>query len=799
MKINSNRDVLDISLGSTENTQQFSIANTPEFYQLLSDNLYASPKLAVIRETLTNAHDANIENNLEDEPIVVEYKDNILSIKDNGKGINPNKIQEIYCTYGLSTKTDTELTGGFGLGCKTPFALVDSFIVENNFENKCYIYLMKKTNDVPSVTLLGVKNTDTSGVKVVIDLKKRRINDSFDVLNLKDIYTSMGVACNIPIIFNNEILSKKYHYDSDNILFLNIDIYVSNIVSNFNRDDIFLRYGNNILPCSRTKLLTEASNFNLNRNEFRKFASFFDSVSNIITGIFRNYLICMPPNSIDLIPSREGIRYTEHSVSSILKQFKFVNQYIEKSKIEFKHKASYLLNQYDKNDISSALNKFNNWAYSYGKSLDLLKKPVSTLQDLKLFLCFNDTDFIKEFYDIAKNNAICYDKEFNDKFYSNVPFSMENTDNVIFDDVINNYILKFIPEKITYKLLFMDNYCINNKIRNVLKNNTLETFSINELAMVPFITIVITPYISNTNLNDLMEMAGCNNETIFAILHIRSITKAKKCYESFKNAGKKVVNLFDYAEKRQVKRKIRVYKRIPENSIYYDFNWACILSGCNTQNINLLDNIYQCLDGDFLASHTDKQILNTICNGKTLVFVDNKVELKRAIKNNIPSAQDIIFNYLKQYCQKNKDFRNIVKIMMYLPESYRFSANSLKNIILFALNTPFIKKRYNWDINLTEDDLKMILLSNNLLCCKLRSVYTQFIEDELHDCDFADKMIKDKFELLGHDECFRSLIGCAKAYIKHIIKNNKSINNKSIDNNKEIVTILDFIFNHEGD
>ena len=66
MKTSSDNEIINLSFGNQENrlTQNFAIADTPEFFQLLSDSLYSDPLIAVFRETITNAYDANIENNL---------------------------------------------------------------------------------------------------------------------------------------------------------------------------------------------------------------------------------------------------------------------------------------------------------------------------------------------------------------------------------------------------------------------------------------------------------------------------------------------------------------------------------------------------------------------------------------------------------------------------------------------------------------------------------------------------------------------------------------------------------------
>ena len=99
----------------------FTIATTAEFVTVLSDSLYSNKELAVVREVMCNAWDAHISNNCTDKCIDVTVTNDKLSIRDYGAGISDDMIQEIYCTYGESTKRhESATTGGFGLGSKAP-------------------------------------------------------------------------------------------------------------------------------------------------------------------------------------------------------------------------------------------------------------------------------------------------------------------------------------------------------------------------------------------------------------------------------------------------------------------------------------------------------------------------------------------------------------------------------------------------------------------------------------------------------------------------------------------------------
>ena len=92
-----------IVLGDELEGQQFAVKSDAAFFDVLSNSLYSMPKIAVIRETITNAVDAHKEAGI-NEPVEVQYnyRDNLLIVSDKGHGIPHDKIHEIYCTYGNS-------------------------------------------------------------------------------------------------------------------------------------------------------------------------------------------------------------------------------------------------------------------------------------------------------------------------------------------------------------------------------------------------------------------------------------------------------------------------------------------------------------------------------------------------------------------------------------------------------------------------------------------------------------------------------------------------------------------------
>lgn len=155
----------------------FGITDDPAFFQILSANLYSNQKLAVVRETLCNLWDAHIDAGITHIPGFVRITaDNKLIFRDYGKGIAPENMGAVYGTYGASTKkNDSRSTGGFGLGCKSPFAYTDSFRVTSHHNGVKTIYNVTKssveTNGKPGIIQIMQAPTDESGLEVSIPIE----------------------------------------------------------------------------------------------------------------------------------------------------------------------------------------------------------------------------------------------------------------------------------------------------------------------------------------------------------------------------------------------------------------------------------------------------------------------------------------------------------------------------------------------------------------------------------------------------------------------------------------------------
>jgi hypothetical protein len=150
---------------NVNNGQDFSFRLDNEssiIFDILRNRMYKNPVRAVCREISMNARDANKEVGNGHIPIDIIMPGEFMTIKDCGPGISPQRMREIYCVYGKSTKRgDNDQHGGYGIGSKTPFAVTDQFTVETVVDEIKYVYAayIDETN-IGNIKLISEDLTD---------------------------------------------------------------------------------------------------------------------------------------------------------------------------------------------------------------------------------------------------------------------------------------------------------------------------------------------------------------------------------------------------------------------------------------------------------------------------------------------------------------------------------------------------------------------------------------------------------------------------------------------------------------
>jgi hypothetical protein len=165
-----------------ENRIPFKISTNAKLFGILSDGIYKDKVLAVIRELSCNAYDAHIaaKQSKKFRVQVPSRLEPTFAVIDEGTGIDPEKIADIFWTYGESTKTNTnDQIGALGLGSKSPFAYTkSSFVVKNRFKGKEHTYFcFINESGVPDGSEVSVTDTtEPNGITVELAVRIEDIN-----------------------------------------------------------------------------------------------------------------------------------------------------------------------------------------------------------------------------------------------------------------------------------------------------------------------------------------------------------------------------------------------------------------------------------------------------------------------------------------------------------------------------------------------------------------------------------------------------------------------------------------------
>lgn len=163
--------------GADSGTSDFKIAFNAKAFRVLSDTLYQDKIGSIVRETATNAIDSHVMAGKSDQAIEIHLPDSFepwFSVKDFGVGLSEEAVFEIYTTYFMSTKDQSnDCTGMLGLGSKVSFAYTDQFTIESNFDGVKTIYsAFINGTGIPNIAEMHTaETTEGNGVEIKVAVK----------------------------------------------------------------------------------------------------------------------------------------------------------------------------------------------------------------------------------------------------------------------------------------------------------------------------------------------------------------------------------------------------------------------------------------------------------------------------------------------------------------------------------------------------------------------------------------------------------------------------------------------------
>ncbi|OCP21983.1 MULTISPECIES: ATP-binding protein [unclassified Ensifer] len=289
--------------------RSFSMADSAEFFQVLSSTLYRDKKRAMIREVICNGWDAHIISGRTDQPLEITLNDNEIVFRDFGPGIPDELIVPIYCVYGASTKVKSEKeTGGFGLGSKSPFAYSDHFTVTSCHNGIKNVYALSRggvaTDGRPEIrTIVSVPTTET-GITVTVPLHDK--DDRAEFSRHISIVTYQG---GMKVKLNDTALRTLDYDPARKQGFCTVDDWFGAM----HEAPVYLLYGTVLYPVSTTD--TEVYKAVRDAGE--------------LIGKNHKLVLVAPPNSVGVTPSRESLSYTDMTTDTILRLLRRAHKSIQ--------------------------------------------------------------------------------------------------------------------------------------------------------------------------------------------------------------------------------------------------------------------------------------------------------------------------------------------------------------------------------------------------------------------------------------------------------------------------------------
>lgn len=469
--INSNSKAVT----TTTNDQTMAVNMTAQAFNAILEKLYNDPLSAVIREITTNAIEAQ-QLSKTNKKIIIQVPNTLFSdlvFRDFGVGLDAEEINKyLNCLFSSTKDKSNQFPGGFGLGSKSPLALVDTFNItsfKNGIAYHCIWY--KKEGSMPVLSIIDEEETtEENGMEVKIPLAsimKRYSNFNKDILVRirKELY-----------LFKDQI-DFVVGYNTSDCVDINSDVW-DNSITTLSSSSTFELVQTTLF---RTNLSWETrSNTNLN---------LLVSVGNVIYPVseelakeaYKNNVIFHSLNTatiflilkidigkLQIAPNRESIMDTPAN-------FKLINEAVKKFKddyFECKNKifdALKVSKQFSK--ISQELSTLENtYGISFHSSTNTLEDDCKLLETTTLNTLINNSEEITSIYK-STNIQKCHVR-----FYTSGRQSIVSG----FSTFINLFIHKNTPVTYNFILLNEDEEVLYGKkafyhyvdIKNLKTNNT---------------------------------------------------------------------------------------------------------------------------------------------------------------------------------------------------------------------------------------------------------------------------------------------------------------------------------------
>ena len=294
----------NVVLGDVK-TSEYKILANEKMFSILSSKLYSDKLMAPIRELLCNAYDAHIAANRMDKAILVTQPTVAhpeFRVRDYGTGLSESGMQELYTTYGASTKNlSNDFIGCMGLGSKSPFAYTDSFVVTSRHNGMCHHFVCSLVNGRPQIDRFPSKRMEKgelSGLEV-----------SFNV-NKGDIYAFSTKLESFCEWFHGDVDITTDGNDVHRVDKCELNFEDSVATTSRLAQAMYVRMGGVMYPCNLPDFTTR--NFPLTREQYDRVIRARSNLGHL------SFVLDAKVGDVDIAASREHCELTGRTINWVL-------------------------------------------------------------------------------------------------------------------------------------------------------------------------------------------------------------------------------------------------------------------------------------------------------------------------------------------------------------------------------------------------------------------------------------------------------------------------------------------------
>ena len=295
----------DVTITGNSNVQNMSMKIDEKAFSILIDKLYSRKKEAIVRELCSNACDAHIDAGIPHIPydlVLPTLYNTDLVVRDYGKGLSKPDVEYYLGTlFGSKSADSNDSIGGFGLGAKSPFCLVDSYHITSYHEGmKHSFFYVREAGGIPKfVHLNSDVSNEKSGIKFTVNVGEENLRDWASVteraLGLFEVKPNCNVELNYPVT--------ELYYDTVEI-----------ISGHGSYAKVLACMGGVVYP------------IDMSLGDIVRVDGFYNRVYSNYQQIVLRFDI----GELDVAPSRESLEYRDRTITAINKKILELNNSVQK-------------------------------------------------------------------------------------------------------------------------------------------------------------------------------------------------------------------------------------------------------------------------------------------------------------------------------------------------------------------------------------------------------------------------------------------------------------------------------------